>query len=40
MAFDTSMNFHELMDLINKNGYSRVPVFNETIDKIEGILYI
>jgi gliding motility-associated protein GldE len=40
IAFDTSMNFHELMDLINKNGYSRVPVYNETIDKIEGILYI
>jgi gliding motility-associated protein GldE len=40
VAFDTSMNFHELMDLINKNGYSRVPVFNETIDKIEGIMYI
>jgi gliding motility-associated protein GldE len=40
VAFDTSMNFHELMDLINKNGYSRVPVFNETIDKIYGILYI
>ncbi|MHA8090184.1 gliding motility-associated protein GldE [Aquirufa antheringensis] len=40
VAFDTSMNFHELMDLINKNGYSRVPVYNETIDKIEGILYI
>ena len=40
VAFDTSMNFHELMDLINKNGYSRVPVYKETIDKIEGILYI
>ena len=40
VAFDTSMNFHELMDLINKNDYSRVPVYNETIDKIEGILYI
>jgi gliding motility-associated protein GldE len=40
VAFDTDMNFHELMDLINKNGYSRVPVYKETIDKIEGILYI
>jgi gliding motility-associated protein GldE len=40
VAFDTEMDFHELMDKINKNGYSRVPVFNETIDKIEGILYI
>ncbi len=38
-AFDTEMDFHELMDQINKNSYSRVPVFNETIDKIEGILY-
>jgi len=40
VAIDRSMNFHELMDLINKNGYSRVPVYKETIDKIEGILYI
>lgn len=40
VAFDTEMDFHELMDKINKNGYSRVPVFSETIDKIEGILYI
>ncbi len=28
------------MDKINKTGYSRIPVYNETIDKIEGILYI
>lgn len=40
VAFDTEMDFHELMDKINKNGYSRVPVFKDTIDKIEGILYI
>ncbi len=40
VAFDTEMDFHDLMDKINKNGYSRVPVFKETIDKIEGILYI
>ncbi|MHA8054223.1 gliding motility-associated protein GldE [Aquirufa sp. Wall-65K1] len=40
VAFDTEMDFHELMDKINKNGYSRVPVYAETIDKIEGILYI
>ncbi|WP_459490792.1 gliding motility-associated protein GldE [Aquirufa sp. ROCK-SH2] len=40
VAFDTTMDFHELMDKINKNGYSRVPIYKETIDKIEGILYI
>ena len=40
MALDTEMDFHELMDKVNKNGYSRIPVYTETIDKIEGILYI
>jgi gliding motility-associated protein GldE len=38
-AFDVEMDFHGLMDKINKTGYSRFPVFRETIDKIEGILY-
>lgn len=39
-AFDIELDFHELMDKINKSGYSRVPVFRDTIDKIEGIVYI
>lgn len=39
-AVERSTGFHELMNIINKTGYSRIPVFNETIDKIEGILYI
>lgn len=39
-AFDIEWDFHELMDKINKSGYSRVPVYKETIDKIEGVLYI
>ncbi len=39
-SVDVNTDFHELMDQINKTGYSRIPVFNETIDKIEGILYI
>ena len=39
-AIDLDADFHELMNQINKSGYSRIPVFNETIDKIEGILYI
>jgi len=39
-AFDIDLNFHELMDKINKCGFSRIPIFRETIDKIEGILYI
>jgi gliding motility-associated protein GldE len=39
-AFDLEWNFHELMDKINKSGYSRVPVYKDKIDKIEGILYM
>ena len=39
-AIDSAIHFHELMNRINKTGYSRIPVFTETIDKIDGILYI
>ncbi|WP_194775222.1 gliding motility-associated protein GldE [Pararhodonellum marinum] len=39
-AVDIDMTFHELMDKINKSGFSRIPVYSETIDHIQGILYI
>ncbi len=39
-AFPLELDFHELMDKINKSGYSRVPIYEETIDAISGILYI
>lgn len=39
-AFDLEMDFHELMDKINKSGFSRIPVYSDTIDNIEGLLYI
>ena len=39
-AIDNDTDFHELMDQINKTGYSRIPIYKETIDKIEGVLYI
>lgn len=38
-AFEDALDFHELMDKINKSGYSRIPIYKETIDNIEGILY-
>ena len=37
-AVEIDTNFHQLIDFINKAGYSRLPVYKETIDKIEGIL--
>lgn len=39
-AVDKTMDFHDLMDKVNKSGFSRIPVYKETIDRIEGILYI
>lgn len=40
VAFNTSMTFPELMPEIVKWGYSRVPVYSESTDHIEGILYV
>ena len=39
-AFNMELGFHELLENLNKFGFSRVPVYRDTIDKIEGILYI
>ena len=39
-AFDIELDFHELMDKINKSGYSRVPVYRDDLDHIEGILNV
>ncbi len=39
-ALDIEMDFHDLMDKVNKSGFSRIPAYSETIDRLEGILYI
>lgn len=39
-AIELATDFHELMDKINKTGFSRIPIYEETIDQIRGILYI
>lgn len=39
-AIDIEVDFHELMDVVNKTGYSRLPIYRETIDSIEGVLYV
>lgn len=39
-AIENTIDFHQLMDKINKTGYSRIPVYNDTVDSIEGILYV
>jgi gliding motility-associated protein GldE len=39
-AYEFNTEFHSLLNKIRKTGYSRIPIFRETIDNIEGILYI
>lgn len=39
-ALDIETPFHELLDKINKCSYSRIPIYRDTVDSIEGILYI
>ncbi len=39
-AFDITSDYHELMNGVNNCNYSRIPVFSDTVDNIEGILYV
>ena len=38
--FDVSATFNEVLDCVVENGYSRVPVYEDSRDNIKGILYI
>lgn len=40
VAVDYNTNFDKLIQIILDSGYSRMPVYHESFDKIEGILYI
>lgn len=39
-AFSEDLTFTELLAQINQSGYSRVPVYKESLDEIDGILYL
>ena len=36
---DIKANFKELLQVIIKSGFSRIPVYAQTVDKIKGIIY-
>jgi putative hemolysin len=38
-AVEVELNFAELLEAVNKSGFSRIPVYKQTIDHIQGILY-
>ena len=39
-AIDTEMLFHEVIQIVTESGYSRIPVYEESLDHVEGLLYI
>lgn len=39
-AADVSWDFETLLNYVKENGYSRLPVYKESIDNIQGVLYI
>lgn len=39
-AIDTETLFHEVIKMVTESGYSRIPVYKENLDHVEGLLYI
>lgn len=39
-ALDSALPFDEMLRRVNELGYSRLPVYTETFDNIDGVLYI
>lgn len=40
VAIDFSSPLKEVVEIINENGFSRMPVYEESLDEIKGILYV
>ena len=38
-AIEVEQNFKGVLDAVARSGFSRIPVYRETLDRIEGILY-
>ncbi|MDR7869327.1 MAG: hemolysin family protein [Tissierellaceae bacterium] len=40
IAIDVDLSYEETIEVINREQYSRIPVYEDTIDNIVGILYV
>ena len=40
ISIDSASKFDDMLKIVRDSGYSRIPVFTETFDKIDGILYV
>ncbi|MCB0755378.1 MAG: gliding motility-associated protein GldE [Flavobacteriales bacterium] len=39
-AIDVSSNYHEVLSTILESGYSRVPIYEGTLDKVVGVIHV
>ena len=39
-SIDISTPYKEVLDIIIESGYSRIPIYKDTFDKVEGTLYV
>lgn len=39
-AADITWDYEELLNYVREQGYSRIPVYSENIDQIQGVLYV
>ena len=40
ISLDTALSLDEMMEIVREAGYSRLPVYEEELDNIKGILYV
>ena len=40
VAVEVGMPFREMLDTVIRSGFSRIPVYEESLDKVSGILYV
>ncbi len=40
VAVDTRTNYQDLLQVVKESGYSRIPVYENDLDNIKGILYV
>ena len=40
IALDTAMTLEEMLAIVKEGGYSRLPVYEEQLDNIKGMLYV
>ncbi len=40
VSIEESENYHEVLRVIKESGYSRIPVYRDSFDNIQGVIYI